>query len=82
MEKRFKFVETGSFLGGELYAVNGPCSVFLGNVATYQIAPFEERAVGITGGGHIVMETLKPAMVKFVLDTAITIECPIETVEP
>ena len=79
--KRFKYVDDGSFPGGSLYAVNGPCSVFLGNVASYQITPAEERSVGITGGGHMIMETLKPAVVKFVLNTAITVECPITEVE-
>lgn len=52
----------------------------LGDLQTVQSIPENSRQVAI-GGGAVATQILKPARVKFTLDTDIIIECPIEAVE-
>ncbi len=81
MEKRFRLVDAPP-RGDVLYAENFVgYRVFLGYIQSYSINGPEEREVGLRPSGDIVTEVIRPARVKFTLDTGIIIECPIEAVE-
>lgn len=80
MKKRFKLCIPDS---GYPYLCSAGSENFancLGYIQTVQSIPENSRQVAI-GGGQVVTEVIRPARVKFTLDTDITIECPIEAVE-